>query len=100
MNRFTINGFSAFLFDNVNEVAPCIGLYDEITLVLRRYQLQLETSEVVASVVTSGTSTQVQDAQGTVNATRATVNNHAYVYYLDVQMCSTSHHLNAVVIDY
>ncbi|MCD4749229.1 MAG: hypothetical protein K8R59_07635 [Thermoanaerobaculales bacterium] len=94
----TIHSFRAYLYDNDND---CDGTYEDIDLFLNRTSLVTGAIQPIAIATSVGASGSMQFVPThTLYTSAATVNNDSYQYWIHMRICSLSHRLKAVVIEY
>jgi hypothetical protein len=97
-NGATVRGFRAYIFDNTNS---CGLNREDVDIFLVRTSLVTGTSQTVAITASDGASGFVDyEPTHTLNSSSATVNNTSYQYWVHMRICSFSHRVNAVVIEF
>lgn len=92
-----VSSFRAYVYDNTDSC----GTQPNVDIFLYRTSWVDGHDDTVAITISSAASTFVQFTPvHTLNSTYATINNSSYMYWIDMRICSLSHRLNAVVIEF
>jgi hypothetical protein len=94
----TVRGLRAYIYDNTDS---CGSNREDVDIFLVETNLVEGTASTIAITTSSGADGFVDyEPTHTLYAGNATINNGSNMYWLQMRICSPSHRVNAVVIEF